>query len=93
MDKNQKYINYVVDKLVKNTEIDYERHEIKFPFIDKEFRPTKEFIVSYDYLTRLQPSVLFLEYVTTTYGLHIWEVNIVWEDYRMKIMMDMGWNW
>jgi len=32
MDKKERYINYVVEDLVKNTEIDYEQGIIKFPY-------------------------------------------------------------
>ena len=32
MDKKERYINYVVEDLIKNTEIDYDQEIIKFPF-------------------------------------------------------------
>ena len=32
MNKKEKYYNYVVEDIVKNTEIDYDQETIKFPF-------------------------------------------------------------
>tara|TARA_R110000868_G_scaffold376252_1_gene641065 strand:+ start:598 stop:870 length:273 start_codon:yes stop_codon:yes gene_type:complete len=33
MDKKERYINYVVEDLIKNTEIDYDQEIIKFPYL------------------------------------------------------------
>jgi len=86
MDKKERYINYVVGDLVKNTEIDYDQEKIKFPFYNNSiFFPPN--------LSPLRPLPfspfaiisLFSNYVIERYGVHDEEIKIIWYQYKEKI--------
>ena len=77
MNKKEKYINYVVDDLVKNTEIDYEQGKIKFPF-----HSLSSFFIQYLYLL---PSSFFSNYIKEKYGAHSEEIEFIWDQYKERI--------
>ena len=75
MNKKEKYYNYVVEDIVKNTEIDYEQETI---FLTHPSHPSH-------LLFFLLPSYLppfFTEHVTKLYGTHKDEVDIIWYQYK-----------
>ena len=89
MNKKEKYINYVVNDLVKNTEIDHDQETIKFPFYYNYILPSSPLPF---------PSILFYSHHSTTfskhvierYGVHDEEMRIIWNQYREKILTIIG---
>jgi hypothetical protein len=79
MDKKEKYINYVVDDLVKNTEIDHDQETIKFPFLHS---PSSYFSLPpfYPYLFTFS-----IKYVKTRYGARYEEIKIIFILYKERI--------
>jgi hypothetical protein len=90
MDKKEKYYNYVVNDIVKNTEIDYDQEKIKFPFSYQS-----HLFSSTTLHTFLTPSSSLLSYFHTfsrfskhvkeRYGVHDEEIKIIWYQYKEKI--------
>jgi len=86
MNKKEKYINYVVDDLVKNTEIDYDQEIIKYPF----YHTTPPFTSTLIYFSLssipLFPSLIpFANHVRKVYGAHSEEIEIIWKLYKERI--------
>ena len=88
MNKKEKYINYVVDDLVKNTEIDHDQETIKFPFYYFSFLfHTHPFFSSLPALSYL---IFFSKHAIERYGVHDEEMEIIWNQYREKILTIIG---
>jgi hypothetical protein len=85
MNKHQKYINFIVDDLVKGTEIiqlpkkRYNMtHDVKPPFHIPDY-------ISYtSFLPRSYPDT-FPTYLQQRYGVREEEVGKIWNTYRKKI--------
>ena len=83
--ENKKYLDKVVESLVRSTKVDNDKDEIQFPF--------HSFISSSTQLPPLfrclSPPICrsFSEYCKNVYGLTDGEVNYVWEEYK-KIILD-----
>ncbi len=81
---NIKYLNKVVDFLVKDTKINWEKKEFMFPFF-----PTR--INSMSILPSYRPptdtNTNFFKYFRNHYGLTDNEINYVWNTYKY-IMID-----
>ena len=78
MNKKERYINYIIDDLVKKTEIDYETMRLTLPFLSS---PT-----SFPFFFNLlSPHPAFSEYVKERYGAHSEEINIIWNLYKERI--------
>jgi len=76
MDKRkEKYINYVVEDLISNTEIDYDQEKIKYPF------PHSYLL----FFLPLSPSLSISKYVIERYGIHDNDVDIIWKLYKERI--------
>ena len=92
MDKKEKYINYIVEDMIKNTEIDYEQGKIKYP----STLPFPLLIFPlYNYpLTNsiISPFPSFSKYIIERYGIHDNDVDIIWKLYKGKIkeLIDNG---
>ena len=85
MDKKEKYINYVVEDLISNTEIDYDQEKIKYPFLP--FNPPflsspLPFPSPSFYLLPILP---FANHVRKVYGAHSEEIEIIWKLYKERI--------
>ena len=79
MDKKEKYINYIVEDMIKNTEIDYDREKIKYPF-------SSSFYLFRFILYPHSPFFSnFSKYITERYGIHDEDVDIIWKLYKGKI--------
>ena len=72
-----KFLNKVVDQIVRETEIDYGMEEIQFPFIS--FFPS--------ILFSLLPSYFFSDHCEDVYGLNDDEIKYVWKEY-VQIIKD-----
>ena len=83
MNKEEKYYNYVVDDLVKNTEIDHDQETIKFPFY-YNYTPFPFVLHSHTI------STIFSKHVIERYGVHDEEMRIIWNQYREKILTIIG---
>lgn len=70
-DKQRRYLDRVVELLVSDTKIDYERNEILTPY----FGPTRNIYKPFSFST----------YCKKVYGLTEEEVGYVWEQYRSII--------
>jgi len=81
MDKRkEKYINYVVDDMIKKTEIDYDQEKIKYPFSTS--LPSSFFILPL-FLSLYSPSIS--KYVIERYGIHDNDVDNTWDMYKERI--------
>ena len=76
MDKKERYINYVVGDLVKNTEIDHDQETITLP--------TPSF-PSFSFSHHLYHPLSFSKYVKARYGAHDEEIKIIWKLYKERI--------
>tara|TARA_R110000803_G_scaffold117493_2_gene186025 strand:+ start:278 stop:529 length:252 start_codon:yes stop_codon:yes gene_type:complete len=78
MNKKEKYYNYVVEDIVKNTEIDYDQEKIKYPFFSQfiffNYYPFSSNILS-----------MFSNHVRKVYGVHSEEIQTIWKLYKEKI--------
>ena len=79
--ENKKYIDKVLDHLVKGTKIDYDREEIHFPFPPSS--PVTLFsFFSLSAYTLPVPSLSFSYYCKNEFGLTNEEIDYVWEMYK-----------
>ncbi len=78
MNKQEKYINYIVDDLVKKTEIDYKRKGTS-PFLP----PFTLFSLSLNNI----PSApgYFSNHIKEMYGVRDEEMEIIWDQYVERI--------
>ena len=98
MDKKEKYFNYVIGELIKNTEIDYEQEEIRLIKLDNiksdSIFPTdsQSDIASFRLLFNqsFQPPAIFHKHVKWMYGIDDSEVGMVWDVYRGRIKKLVG---
>jgi hypothetical protein len=82
MNKYEKYINYVVNDLVKNTEIDYEKRKIIFPFnLHLRFHFKSTIFIKPNPTNSLD----FKYYTVKTYGSHDEEIEDIWNLYKQRI--------
>ena len=85
MDKKEKYINYIVEDMIKNTEIDYEQGKIKYPStlpFPSYFFPS---FTSFSTILFYSPLPSFSKYIIERYGIHDNDVDNTWEIYKEKI--------
>ena len=95
MDKKEKYINYVVDDMIKKTEIDYDQEKIKYP--SHPSHPCTTFLFS-TFLSNIlslhlsspsyspsSPLPFFSKHVIERYGIHYNDVDIIWKLYKERI--------
>ncbi len=72
-----KFLNKVVDHIVSETKVDYDKEEVYFPFL---FSPS-----SFNYLPPLVPRdslFQFSNHCRDIYGLNEEEIEYIWEEYR-----------
>ena len=72
--ENNIYLDKVVEFLVRDTRIDYDKDEIQFPFIRLHLYASIDFIYP-----------PFKKYCKNVYGLTDQELGYVWEQYRSII--------
>ena len=78
MDKRkEKYYNYVVNDLVKKTEIDYDGGRIYTPF----FPPYSPHSSPLVFLSFTSPPLSFSDHGKGVYGLTYREIKYVWKEY------------
>ena len=100
MNKKEKYINFIVDDLIKKTEIDHDQETIKLPFLSYPQSPFLTQIFPYSPIdisrfTQRPPhslhsffksfSTSFSNHVRKVYGAHSVEINIIWKLYKERI--------
>ena len=81
--ENKRYLDKVVEHLVKVTKIDYENKEVNTPF--SRFQLYSSFSTSSFYLLLnppLSPSPSFFTYCRRFYGLTKDEILYIWKEYR-----------
>ena len=80
MDKKEKYINFIVDDLVKNTEIDYVNGYVRAPFL---YPPSMNFHKKFYFNLYSHPS--FMPHIKEKYGARNAEVLTIWGEYKERI--------
>ena len=88
MNKKEKYINFIVDDMVKKTEIDYETMRLTPPsFSSFLFLSDPSLYPSSlpSLFSFLLPHPAFSEYVKERYGAHSEEMGIIWDLYKQRI--------
>tara|TARA_R110000803_G_scaffold122202_2_gene190235 strand:+ start:336 stop:596 length:261 start_codon:yes stop_codon:yes gene_type:complete len=75
MDKKEKYYNYVVNDLVKKTEIDYDEGRIYTPFSPPLV------LLSFTFFTPSLDS-FFSDHCKGVYGVNDGEIKYVWDEYK-----------
>ena len=88
MSKKEKYYNFIVDDMVKKTEIDHDQEKIKFPFYNNSiFFSTLLLILPPLYSPpNLSPIFSrFSKHAIERYGTHDEEMEIIWNLYKEKI--------
>ena len=73
-----KFLNKVIDQLVSETRIDYDRGVIESPF------HFSSFFLSYSSSSFFLPS--FVDHCRDVYGLNMQEREYVWKEYRETII-------
>lgn len=81
MNKLEKYINYIVEDLVNNTEIDYLKRTFNFPFFPTSTNTTLEYVKD-----QYAPPGLLYNYLQLRYGSRKEEVKIVWNIFKERIL-------
>jgi hypothetical protein len=79
-----KFLNKVVDQLVSETRVDYDKERLYTPFYSSLFPPP----LSVFYLTRSPFLLSFTKHCKEVYSLNEQEIEYVWEEYR-RIIKDM----
>jgi hypothetical protein len=81
MDK--RFLHKVVDQIVRETRIDYDRRVIKTPLL-----PSRPYLLPSpfsSFSSRLLASFSFSDHCRDVYGLNEEEINYVWEEYKRII--------
>mgnify|MGYP001599901285 CR=1 FL=1 len=81
--KIEKYINYVVDDMIKKTEIDYDQETITLPFLLP--LTFNSFPFTHSIFTLSFPPNLFSIYIKNLYGIRDEEAQTIWDQYRNRI--------
>ncbi len=85
MNKKEKYIEYIVDDLMNNTEIDYEREKTNLLFRFSSFLFSPLPTLASPLLHHSSPAQIFYKYLKEMYGTREEEVEIIWDLYRNRI--------
>ena len=90
---NKEYLNKVIDQLVSETRIDYDKERVNVPFFPSSF-------LSFPLLSNFPHSILpslfsslrFFEHCESVYGLNEEETRYVWNEYvqTIKDIIDYG---
>ena len=76
-----KFLDKVIDQIVRETRMDYGMGEIQFPFSTSSFSPplpSSLFLFSFS----LSLSILFTKHCKDVYGLNEQEIGYVWNEYE-----------
>jgi hypothetical protein len=88
MDKKERYYNFIVDDMVKKTEIDHDQDKIVHPhFFHSPLIPLSPFFYP-PFLPTDSLGLLpykFIEHVIERYGVKGGELQIIWEQYKQRI--------
>ncbi len=85
MDKQGKYINYIIGDFINKTEIDYDKKSFTTPFINHSVNFN---MFSFDTFSLKHSETfgpLFSKYIGDTYGVRENEIKIIWRKYNRKI--------
>ena len=88
--ENKRYLDKVIEHLVKGTKIDYENKEVNTPFSRFQiYSPTISTPSSFYLLLNppQEPSPSFFTYCRRIYGLTKDEILYIWKEYR-KILIN-----
>ncbi len=85
MNKKEKYINYIVDDLINNTEINYEQEIIITPFSSQSSFDPFYIISPSPYYPYRHSLSIFSKYLKERYGVRDDESQIIWDQYKQII--------
>ena len=81
-----KFLHKVVDQIVSETRIDYEKEEIQFPFSSRPFSLRRPRFLPHHFPFSSSPPSLpifsFSDHCKDVYGLNEEETMYVWKEYR-----------
>ena len=80
MNKVEKYHQYVIEDLVKKTNIDYDKKILHFPSLPSSF-------LSLLFYNSPSPPTFFSSYVESMYALKGDEIKIIWEQYWDRVSL------
>lgn len=91
--KIERYINYVVNDLIKDTKIDYDKRRVNFPLPilpPSLYSPPQlssfPFLLSSSFLSFSCPDSYFTDYIIIKYGVRESEIEIIWKLYKEKVL-------
>ena len=90
MNKVEKYYNYIVDNLVKDTRIDYDKERIYFPFYSLPFYPSSPSLPFPHHFPLFPPS-FFSSYVEGRYGIKKEDIQLLWDQYKQRVQEIIEW--
>ena len=79
-DKENIYLDKVIEFLVRDTKIDYDKDEIQFPYLFARHFSLRCLVSPFSSLL-----IPFSKYCKVTYGLTDQEIRYVWEEYKNNI--------
>jgi len=80
-----KFLNKVLDQIVRETRVDYDKEEVYFPFLFSPSHPSLLFPLSSLPILPLVPRdslFQFSNHCRDIYGLNEEEIEYIWEEYR-----------
>ena len=80
---DNKFLDKVLDQIVSETIVDYDKEEIQFPFFLSRFPLAR---ILYPHFPLPFPLPFFSEHCKEVYGLNDDEVEYVWKEYRNIII-------
>tara|TARA_R110002126_G_scaffold197188_1_gene345091 strand:+ start:642 stop:905 length:264 start_codon:yes stop_codon:yes gene_type:complete len=80
MTKKEKYYNYVVEDLIKKTEIDYDQEIIKYPHLNFPYPSLIPRMATSSY-----SELRFSDHIQGKYGIQEDEVGMVWGQYMIRL--------
>tara|TARA_R110000822_G_scaffold182462_1_gene322039 strand:+ start:30 stop:308 length:279 start_codon:yes stop_codon:yes gene_type:complete len=90
MDKKEKYINYIVDDLLKKVILDYDRKNIIYDFLPDTMRKTFNVLYFRSNFIMFPYEHEFNDYVTERYGASGDDMYVIWDQFirGVKEMVD-----
>ena len=81
MDKKEGYVNYIIEDLIKKTEIDYILERVRFPFL---FGPST--LIPFFSPPPLLPPSYFYKHIESYYGVPHELKDKIWVIYKERIL-------
>jgi hypothetical protein len=83
--KIKKYIDYVVDNLLKKVVLDYDRKTITYSFLPDRYRKTFDVTYFQSNFIMFPLTWDFYEFIMERYGANEGEASIIWKHFKMGV--------